>query len=463
MRSSRRFAPQNDCVNVAKFGLGILLHRYFNKIVVKGIMEYKLLKAQKEFIEIPHNHKLDVALYQGGFGSGKTFSGALLGILLARKYPGIRGLVGAQTFPIVRDTTLVTYLEHLENLGYKKGVHYDYLKTQAKLVFKNGSEILFKHFDDDKKLKSLNLGFVEIEEMSDVPENTFNMLLGRLRQAGIPRYRLFGHTNPETAKGWIYKTFIEKPKPNFRIIVAPTTENIFLPDGFVENLKQTYDPEYYRINVLGEFGDYSKGLVTKGFSNANIKDIIYQPDLPLHICCDFNVDPMCWILAHKTEGKVFFFDEITIENTNTSRTVDEFYARYKGHKGEIIINGDASGDNRSVNSEFTNYVIMKNRLSELGFRNVDVKIKSFNPPIKNRVAAWNAKIKNSRDEIGIFISPECKWLLHNIENLKYREGTSVIDLPSHIQVKNNYKLKFLGHPFDAASYLVDFYWPVRLE
>jgi len=45
-------------------------------------MKYKLLKAQREFLEIPHNHNLDVVVYQGGFGSGKTFAGALLGILL---------------------------------------------------------------------------------------------------------------------------------------------------------------------------------------------------------------------------------------------------------------------------------------------------------------------------------------------------------------------------------------------
>jgi len=145
------------------------------------------------------------------------------------------------------------------------------------------------------------------------------------------------------------------------------------------------------------------------------------------------------------------------------KILTQLYSRYSSHKGDIIINGDASGDNRSANSEFTNYVIMKNKLAAFGFKNVSVQIKSFNPPIKNRVAAWNAKINNTGDEIGIYISPKCKWLIYNIENLKYKEGTSLIDLPSHTQIKNNKNLKFLGHPFDAASYLIDFYWPVRLE
>ncbi|MFH0702157.1 MAG: phage terminase large subunit [bacterium] len=425
-------------------------------------VQYKLLKAQKEFLEIPHNHQLDVALYQGGFGSGKTFSGALLGILLCNKYPGIRGLVGAQTFPIVRDTTLVNYFEHLDNFGYKKGVHYEYLKTEAKLTFKNKSEVLFRYFENDTKLKSLNLGFVEIEEMSDVPESTFKMLLGRLRQADIPRYRLFGHTNPETSKGWIFKTFVESPKPNYRFIIAPTTQNVFLPDGFVENLRKAYDPEYFRINVLGEFGDYNRGLVVKGFSRENIRQVNYIKNLPLHISCDFNVDPMCWVLAHKTQEKAFFFDEIVLENATTFEAVEEFFSRYPDHQGSIIINGDASGDNRSTNSEFTNYVIMKNRLSQLGYRDVQVKIRHFNPPVKNRIAAWNAKIRNANNEVNIYIDKKCKWLVYNLENLKYKEGTSILDLPSHFQIKSNRKLKFLGHIFDAASYLVDFYWAVRL-
>ena len=56
--------------------------------------------------------------------------------------------------------------------------------------------------------------------------------------------------------------------------------------------------EYYKINVLGEFGDYSSGLVVKGFSDSNLKHLKYVPNLPLHITCDFNVDPMCWVLAY---------------------------------------------------------------------------------------------------------------------------------------------------------------------
>ena len=429
-------------------------------------MEYKLLKAQREFLEIPHNYTLDVAVYQGGYGSGKTFAGSLLGILLCMKFPGIRGLVGAQTYTLVRDTTLQTYLEHLDNMGFQEGVDYEWSSTLQKLVFRNTSEVLFRHFDEPNKLKSLNLGFVEIEEMSDIPYETFKMLLGRMRQQPKKEwqnftYRIFGHTNPETQKGWVYKTFAENPAPNYRLITAPTTQNIYLPKGFCDELKKIYDEQYYNIFVLAQNGEYNKGIVIKDFTEENIREINYQNDLDLHISCDFNVDPMCWVLAHKTDEKVFYFDEIVLENTTTAKACEEFCRRYPAHKGHIIVNGDASGDNRSCTSEYTNYVIIKKKLQQYGY-DADIKIKAFNPPIKNRIAAFNAKIRNAEGEICLYVDKKCEKLLYNIYNLKYKEGSSRIDIPAYTQIKQNKELKFLSHPIDAASYLVDFYWPITL-
>ena len=429
-------------------------------------MEYKLLKAQREFLEIPHNYSLDVAVYQGGYGSGKTFSGSLLGILLALKYPGIRGLVGAQTYTLVRDTTLQSYFEHLENINFREGTDYEWSSSLQKLIFKNGSEILFKHFDEPNKLKSLNLGFVEIEEMSDIPYDTFKVLLSRMRQRRKKEwqnftYRIFGHTNPEMQRGWVYKTFIDNPAPNYRLITAPTTENIYLPEGFCDELKKIYDEQYYRIFVLAQNGEYNNGLVIKDFTDENIKEIKYQPEMDLHISCDFNVDPMCWVFAHKTEDKVFYFDEIAMENTTTAKACEEFCRRYPAHKGRIIINGDASGDNRSCTSEYTNYVIIKKKLLQYGY-DVEIQIKAYNPRIKNRIMAFNSKVRNAEGEICLYVDKKCEKLLYNIYNLKYKEGTSRIDIPTYQQIKQSKELKFLSHPMDAASYLVDFYWPISL-
>ena len=222
-----------------------------------------------------------------------------------------------------------------------------------------------------------------------------------------------------------------------------------------------YKRQYYNIFVLAQNGEYNNGLVIKDFSDENIKEITYQPEMDLHISCDFNVDPMCWVFAHKTDDKVFYFDEIAMENTTTAKACDEFYRRYPNHKGKIIVNGDASGDNRSCTSEYTNYVIINKKLLQFGY-DVEIQIKAFNPSIKNRIMAFNSKVRSANGEVCLFVDKKCEKLLYNIYNLKYKEGSSKIDIPTYQQIKQSKELKFLSHPMDAASYLVDFYWPITL-
>ncbi len=428
-------------------------------------MKYKLLRTQKKFLEVPHNEELDVCVYQGGFGSGKTWAGSLLGTLLCLKFPGINGLCGAQTYSLVRDTTLNAYFEHFEHFKLQEGTDWNFIKSQQKIIFKNGSNILFRHFDEPNKLKSLNLGFAEIEEMSDIPEATFKMLLGRMRQKKRKswknfKYRIFGHTNPQSRRGWIYKNFHDTKKPNYRLVMAPSTENIYLPKDFCENLKSAYDENYYKRNVLGEFDEDNCPLVVPNFSEENIAKVNYIDWCDLHISCDFNVDPMCWILAHIDNHKVYFFDEIVLENTTTTQTCEEFARKYPHHKGKIIINGDASGDNRTCVSEYTNYMLIRNFFAQKMKRNVEFHLRQFNPPIKNRVAAFCSMIKSMDGQRKILIDPKCEKLIYNLNNLKYREGGSNIDIPTYWAIKNNKELKFLSHPFDAASYLVEYYFPI---
>lgn len=431
--------------------------------------KYELLPKQREFIEVHHNNELDVAIYQGGFGSGKTFAGSLLGILLSRKYAGCRGLVGAKDYELLKNTTLISYFEHLEAIGYKENVHYKYNKTDKTIKFKNGSIILFKGLDDPEKIKSLNVHWIEIEEASQIKKTAFDVALSRLR-APIKsnwknfKYRFFGHTNPEAKKGWIYEVFVEHKKNNFRRVIAPTSENTNLPKHFIETLKETYDEEYYRINVLGEDGDYASGLVVKNFSDANLASLKYCDELPLHLTCDFNVDPMCWYIAHTDSKRAFIIDEIVIENTTTQQTIEEFLRRYPQHKSDIIINGDASGDYRSTQSERTNYKIIEKALLEYGYKKENIKfhLRKFNPPIHNRILAFNAKVKNTNGQIGLYIDKyKCPKLLYNINNLSYKEGTSIIDVPSHHTLKQDRSSKFLMHPYDAVSYLVEYYWAIK--
>ena len=73
----------------------------------------------------------------------------------------------------------------------------------------------------------------------------------------------------------------------------------------------------------------------------------------------------------------------------------------------------------------------------------------------------HAKVRNAKGEICLFVDRKCKWLLHNIYNLSFKEDTSIVDVPTLKQIKMEHDLKFLEHPFDAASYLVEYYFPIK--
>ncbi len=357
---------------------------------------------------------------------------------------------------------------NLEQSNYKL---YKNLISQYSLPFKiysdffrseiTGSEIVFRGMNDltADGIKSYE-GFADawIEEAQNFSLGSFQKLDPTIR---MDDSQIFVTMNPKTHKDAVLSEVQSLYRDNSLIIHINYLDNPFCPVSMRKMAEQTrlYKPDDYRHIWLGEPLNAAKNNVVKNFSSDNICSIRYLDDVPLHISCDFNVDPMCWVLAFTSDEKAFFFDEIAMENTTTVECVDEFVKRYPNHKAKIIINGDASGDNRTTTSEYTNYVLIKNRLAHHGYRNVEFRLKAFNPPIKNRVAAWNNKIKTNDGKSEILIDPKCQKLIYNCENLRYKEGTNKIDIPTYHQIKSEKELKFLSHPFDAASYLVDFYFP----
>ena len=229
-------------------------------------------------------------------------------------------------------------------------------------------------------------------------------------------------------------------------------------------LTRQHKPDDYRRIWLGIPDDTSVNTVVKHFTEDNIAKLTYCPDETLHITCDFNVGTMMWCLAHVTANKVFFFDEVVLENVTTEDTIQEVIRRYPDHKGAIIINGDAAGTFRNTQSEIDNYKIIVNALRRHYPKNpIHVVIRPSNPRIKHRITVWNNMVLDPRGQRRIIIDPKCKWLLYNMEELKYKPGTDIIDLPTHQNLRDDNEKRFLMHIFDAASYLVERYFLIRPE
>lgn len=441
------------------------------------MLNVELLPKQWEVFNPQEGVDFDIALYQGGVGSGKTFLGTLKGLRVLSQNPGATWLVGADTYSRLAISTCDTYEQLLDDAN----IRYKFNRSDhiIRIPGWDNARILFKGLDDPLSLRSVNGIGGHLEEASLLSESAFLEFLGRLRQAkpGTP-IEVILTTNPQTVKGWLHESFVEGAgvseetirgntiKVNRRRVIARTLDNPYVSDAFIASLRRSYDEKLWDIMVLGEDGDYTAGLVCYNWSDANIEPLTLRPNLPLYLSCDFNIDPNSWAVAQRYNGEYFFLDEVVLENKTTSESAEEFYRRYKDHKAGVRITGDASGKNRGTladNALETNYTILRNRLQQLGIPNVDIDIRSSNPAIDARTAAWNGAVCNSQGVRRIKVDPKCKWLIWNCQNLKYIQGTSVIWEPTRNQIEKDPKLKFTKHIWDAASYLVERYDPIRLD
>lgn len=441
------------------------------------------MPKQLELVHVPHNHPVDVACFSGAFRAGKTQAGVQLGLLLAYIYPGSRGLVGAAENTLLEDTTYQKYKELTprEWLPPKDRHHENWSGCPDELIFHWGdglppSEIWFRHLKDPERLKSTSFSWVHIEEASQVSRNTFNMLIGRLdydfqvRYPEIPkRYRMFLTTNPEENLGWLYETFWTgdataglEVTPYFRLIRTKTSENYKLlerqPD-FVDRLLNVYDKDYADVYLEGIPGALSRGgrPYNKFSRDYNLRPVEYNKEKDLIITLDFNVEPGVAAIIQEYGDDAYQIDEIFIERDSTTELIcREFNRRYNQHEHLVRVFGDSTGGARSsATGRRTNWVIVQEVLSEVFHGRVSIEYVQ-NPLEIDRVNAVNARLLNAKGETHYFINPKCKMTIRDLERVRYKPGTMIIEKDTRDPDK-----RMLTHISDAVGYYIWARWPIK--
>lgn len=418
-----------------------------------------------------NNSKYYVIANTGGRGSGKT-EHTLQGILTACATEKKRACFFRETKDSVGDSLMSDAIRIIEERFPDRGFTY----TQKTIDNVNGSHIFYKGLREVNSAAIENLkgiasstDFFFVDEAQAVSKAVWEVLIPTLRKEGsvlIVCYNRIANDLPVEKELFLDYDTMTAPDDTYYIEVNyPELLNFgVLSKRFIQRAEtvKKNDIKKYNMIYLNQPPDESDRAVVKNFTKDNIVDCQYVDDLPLHLTWDFNVDPMSCILAHKTKDKIFYFDEVVLENSTTQQTIDEVIRRYPKHKSDIIINGDASGDNRSTQSEYSNYIIIRNALKK-HYPSTKIKfdIPARNPSIMDRILAFNQMVYSDEGERNLFVSPKCERLLYNIKNLMFKIGTFVVDVPTYSQLKTNPLLKFLEHPYDAASYLAWFYFPIK--
>ncbi len=227
-----------------------------------------------------------------------------------------------------------------------------------------------------------------------------------------------------------------------------------LPAEEIAQMRETMAPKDFN-EQLGAQWQNAGGGIYYAFSeqegSGNVQPSERRDTAPICVGSDFNVDPMCWVLAHQIGDRLEVFDELILRDCNTPRALNELWARYGHHTGGWKFYGDASGRSRKTSATQSDYAHIWNdkRFQKAGRT---MHYSNSNPPVEDRFSATNARLCNAEETRRLFVDPRCARLIQDLETRNYAPGT-----------REPADGKDQGHASDALDYIVYRIWPIRFN
>ena len=383
---------------------------------------YKPLPSQKRFHDCTSKFKG----FSGPVGSGKSQALCQEGLRMAYRNPGRTGLLGAPTYPMLRDATQTTLLEILE----ENRIGFDHNKGENTLTLKDTrSRILFRPVEEFERLRGTNLAWFGLDELTYTPHEAWMRMIARLRD---PKAKVLSGFGVWTPKGfdWVYRAFVSERAEDYTLVRADPSENTYLLRNFpkyYESLKACYDDKFYRQEVLGEYVNLSGGLVYAAFDRAlHVTKLERTPGLKLMWALDFNVDPLSSVVVQVEDGVAKVIDEIVLRNATTKDACQQFAERYGKHSMPVEVFGDASGYQHRTTGN-TDYEIIEEYLRAYTNLAVSYRTQRSNPAVRDRINLVNGRLRSAAGKAHVLVDERCKELIQDFEQVSYKEGTATVD------------------------------------
>jgi hypothetical protein len=383
---------------------------------------YVPLASQKKFHELQTRFKG----FSGPIGSGKSQALCQEAVRLTYLNPGRLGLLGAPTYPMLRDATQAALLEILE----VNEIPYEHNKAENTLVMKDTrSRILFRPVEEFERLRGTNLAWFGLDELTYTQEESWLRLEGRLRDPEATRLCGFAVWTPK-GFDWVYKKFIAQEIAGYAVVKATAYENRHLLGkvaDYYEQLGKSYDQKFFDQEVLGLYVNQEGGRVYSAFDRElHVAAVAVDSRLPLLWALDFNVDPMSSVIVQIGGGTVRVVDEIVIRHATTREACEEFLRRFPRHSAPVLIYGDASGYH-SQTSGASDYEMVEDYFAVHSNTRLEYRVPKSNPAVKDRLNLTNKQLKSANGAVGMTVDPKCKELIQDFEEVCFKADGNQID------------------------------------
>lgn len=405
--------------------------------------------------------------YFGGVGSGKSMilciTMLIQGILHGGEY-----VIARQFMPELKRTTYKTFLEICP-----KELIIDHKIALSEVHVRSASGkpaiFYFVGLDEPDKLRSLNLSGFGIDEASQVSEEAFLLLMNRLRNpTGLRKGIIVG--NP-AGHNWIYHRFVkqdlfkdEATKRDYRLIRAPSTENVHLPDGYVQTMLQNYSEERIQREIMGSF-DAFEGMVYPEFR----RDIhVVSPfKLPDNWTRVVGIDhgyrnPTAWVWgAVDNDGNIYIYREFYQKEW----LIEEICTGHKQKNEPGVMQLMKVGDKyEKITDARIDPSTKAARNEKNGRKYSDFDIYQENLPSDFPLFIANNEVSPGIDRVKTFLKPDartgkprlyifstCSNLIEEMTKYRYRE-LSAAQIGRQNEKEDPYKHD--DHAVDALRYLI---------
>ena len=401
-----------------------------------------------------------------GVGGGKTFTGGWWIASRAAQFPEALHLATANTFPQCRDVVLPAIMATFEAMGRPARLH----KQSYTVTTSWGAQILIRSTEVAEELRGLEIASWWGDEIRRATPMQVKILSGRLRAQKCDRARRLWTTTPN-GFDFIYHMHVvaaqkereTKGSTRYRLIRAKSTDNPFLPEDYVPTLRDQYDTNFAAQEISGEFVAQGAGTMLRAFSRfRNVRKGRYNPDAPLNLGCDYNVNPMAWCVwqwhpnpkvpGDKRHGEIHVLDEAWVQNGTIGDAAEALRAKWAGHLGGWRLHPDPSAKNRQHGGG-TNLADTLTALANRGYRRVTNCIMPSAPLIIDAVNTVNGLFLSDSGISRLFIDPECEHLIDDCEQLVWDKAAKGPDKKDPMRTHAFDGLKYgLVHDFAPSAF-----------
>jgi hypothetical protein len=292
-------------------------------------------------------------------------------------------------------------------------------ESELRIELRKGGTICLRGADHYDSLRGNGLDFLVLDEYALIAPEVWPEVLrpaladkqGRALLIGTPR----GHDH-------FYELFESvKDHDQWRTFQFTTEQGGNVKKEELASATQELDERTYRQEFQASFENVAVGRVYYAFERAgNVGKPRYNPRLPLLWSLDFNVNPMCSVIAQRDGDYLDVLEEMALPDSHTQAACQEFHRRVSrfGRGLAVHLYGDASGNGRHTSASRTDWQIVREFLSSCGYQ-IQFRVPGANPPVKDRVNCVNSMLCNQAGERRLTIDEGCKELIKDLEQVTW--------------------------------------------